>query len=204
MVLRPFVLPLLGFAGVFLAVEELKRSPLHHNTIIWVLGFGMAGAALIGGYKEVRNRLVLRRWLNADDPDEMRAALPQVKKAVAALPPWHRTRYLAKKALLEETALPRTHGPHGMVSSMRTKTAQGLANRLRASGAFILSILVLGTIGAFSFVQWLQITVSDFGNPTPWLVGWVLVTVYFCAVGSAVVIDKLRRHRRRASATQES
>lgn len=205
--MRPWVLPVVAFAGIYLAVQELERSPLHHNTIIWVLGFGVAGAAIMGGYKEIRNRILLRRWLRLDEPTELADLLPQVRKAVAALPPWHRSRFDAKKAQIEEGTLtgPR-HGRHHEPAAQRLRRQHpGLADHLRNSAAFVSSVLLLGVVGAYAWVRWLQIVVAGFGDPTAWLVTWVLVAMYFVGVAGAVWVDSARRrHRRVESGTQDA
>lgn len=194
---RPILLPFVGVGGFYLAIDELKGSPLHHNTIIWVVGFGVAGAAAVGLYKEIRNRLTLRSWLELGDRAELLERLPQVRKAVADLPPWHRTRYLHKKSQIDE--LPVARAPHG--ESSHPLARKRLVDRLRKSALFVLSVLLLGIVGAFSFVQWLQIVVSDFGNPTPWLVAWTVVAIYFLIVGAAVLVDAIKRRYRRLDST---
>lgn len=192
-IVRPFLLPVLGAGGLYLAVEELRQSPLHHNTVIWVVGFGLAGAAVLGLYKEIRNRLLLRRWLALRDRAELLEKLPQVRKAVADLPPWNRSRYLDKKREIDE--LPAARAPHEETAQRAIR--KGLAQRLRHSALFVLSVLILGAVGAFAFLQWLQIVVSEFGSPAPWLITWVLVATYFLVVGAAVVVDALKRRYRR-------
>lgn len=190
----------MGLTGLYLAVSELKQSPLHHNTIIWVLGFGIAGAAAVGLYKEVRNRLTLRSWLTMQDRAELLEKLPEVRKAVADLPPWHRTRYLRKKGHIDELPVARPPAGEPRPGAVQKR----LLTRLRKSALFVLSVVVLGIMGAFSFVQWLQIVVSDFGNPAPWLVAWASAAVYFFIVGVAVLVDELRRRYRRRDATAQT
>lgn len=96
-ILRPAVLPFVAYGGLYLAFNELRVSPLHHNTVVWVVGFAIAGAALYGLWKEFDHRRRLRRWLRTDNRHELVEDLPRIRKVVPRLPPWDRARYLAKK-----------------------------------------------------------------------------------------------------------
>lgn len=202
-ILRPFALPFVALGGLYIAIEELKQSPVHHNTTIWVLGLGIAGLALAGCYKEIRNRILFRRWMETDDPAELQMRLPDVKKAVPSLPPWYRSRYVAKKQELEQLPSKRySHAPHSVDDGERVGiAARSLGHRLRNSASFVLSVLVLGAVGAVAFVQWLQLMLSGLGNPVPWLVVWVIVGLYLTVFGSIALMDSRRRRSAAAGVT---
>lgn len=189
LIVRPVVLPAVAYVGAYLAIDELRSSPIHHNMIIWVLGLLFSGQAVYGMFKEVRNRLVLRKFLATTDGLELNRQLPSAKKAAAALPFWHRRRLLAKKQEVDVKPLPARDAPLGREPSVGIS----LQARLRRSPLFILAFLLALLVGPISFLDWFQSTLSGSGPAWVALFLWGVCALFFLATGAAIGADMLGR-----------
>lgn len=87
--------------GLWWTHKMLSQYPWHHMMIAWVAGAFIAGYGIVGLYKELRNRLVVREWLvvaheaSGNEPEELREAL-------RALPERHRQRVVKHRRALKQ------------------------------------------------------------------------------------------------------
>lgn len=190
---RPLLLVPMAYAGLYLTIAQLRSAPLHVNTIVWVLGILIAGSAVLDLVAEVRNRVLVSRWLKLEEPAKAAMQRPQVEKAMLKLTPWFHRRVAAKMRWLKgneprpdpyEQMVP----PPDLVIVRRTPT---LAWKLKNSALFVLCFLLLIPVGAFSFFVWLQEVLA--GTPvSPIATALWLVSGAFYAF-SAVAFLRERR-----------